>query len=107
MGLQRISARELRTRLDRGDTLVLLDVREPGETAVCQIAGSTLIPMRDVPRRVGELDAKASVVCICHHGMRSAQVAGWLVGQGFGDVLNLSGGIDAWAEEVDPKMSRY
>lgn len=107
MGLQRISARELRARLDRGDALVLLDVREPTETAVCQIAGSRLIPMRDVPRRVGELDPQSSVVCICHHGMRSAQVAGWLVAQGFGDVLNLSGGIDAWAEEVDPKMSRY
>jgi rhodanese-related sulfurtransferase len=107
MGLHRISARELQARLDAKDALVLLDVREPGETALCQIAGSKLIPMRDVPRRVGELDPKASIVCICHHGMRSAQVAGWLVGQGFSDVLNLSGGIDAWAEEVEPKMSRY
>jgi rhodanese-related sulfurtransferase len=86
---------------------VLLDVREPWEVALCAIAGSTTIPMGDVPARVGELDRSRPVVCICHHGMRSQRVAGFLEGQGFTDVVNLAGGIDAWTSDVDPTLARY
>ncbi|MBM3992456.1 MAG: sulfurtransferase [Planctomycetes bacterium] len=99
--------RALSERLLRGDALVLLDVRESDEVALCSIRGSRSIPMGSVPARRNELDPTAEVVCICHHGVRSARVAGWLVAQGFTRVLNLTGGIDRWAEDVDPTMTRY
>ncbi len=85
----------------------LLDVREPWEHQVCQIAGSQLVPMRDLPVRLEEIDPEQPVVCICHHGARSAHVAMWLSRQGFADVYNLSGGVDAWARQVDPHMPTY
>lgn len=86
---------------------VLLDVREPWETALCQLPGSIAIPMGDVPARLAELDPAQTVVCICHHGMRSLRVAQFLQERGFADVINLSGGIDAWAREVDPSFPTY
>ncbi len=86
---------------------LLLDVREPWEFQVCSIAGSRLVPMRTLPAQVGELDPQQPLVCICHHGTRSAQVAMWLWRQGFADVYNLSGGVDAWARQVEPKMATY
>jgi rhodanese-related sulfurtransferase len=85
----------------------LLDVREPWEYQICSIAGSRLLPMRTLPAQLGELDAAQPIVCICHHGNRSANVAMWLWRQGFADVYNLSGGVDAWARQVDPKMATY
>ncbi len=85
----------------------LLDVREPWEFEVCHIAGSRLVPMRTLPGRLVELDAAQPIVCICHHGNRSAHVAMWLWRQGYADVYNLSGGVDAWARQVDPKMATY
>jgi rhodanese-related sulfurtransferase len=85
----------------------LLDVREPWEQQICQIAGSRLAPMRVLPAQLGELDPHGPIVCICHHGGRSAHVAMWLARQGFADVYNLSGGVDAWARQVDPSMATY
>jgi rhodanese-related sulfurtransferase len=85
----------------------LLDVREPWETQICQIAGAELIPMRAVPGEVHRLDTDRPVVCICHHGHRSAHVAMFLLREGFADVYNLAGGVDAWARQVDPSMSVY
>jgi rhodanese-related sulfurtransferase len=85
----------------------LLDVREPWEQQICQIAGSRLLPMRALPARLDELDPQQPVVCICHHGARSAHVAMWLARQGFADVYNLSGGVDAWARQVDRQMATY
>jgi len=85
----------------------LLDVREPWEHQICHIAGSRLLPMRTLAAQLGELDAKEPIVCICHHGNRSAHVAMWLWRQGYPDVYNLSGGVDAWARQVDPKMATY
>lgn len=85
----------------------LLDVREPWEQQVCRIAGSHLVPMRTLPERAEELDPHRPVVCICHHGARSAHVAMWLARQGFEDVYNLSGGVDAWARQVDLGMATY
>lgn len=86
---------------------VLLDVREPHEYAYCRIEGSLSLPMATVPARITELDAAAPVVVICHHGGRSMQVAMFLERQGFAEVINLAGGVAAWAGEVDPSMPTY
>ena len=92
-------------------TPVLLDVREPWEvqTACVSEDGFKLltIPMREVPARLAELDPDQPVACLCHHGMRSLQVANVLVQSGFTEVVNLQGGIDAWSHEVDPSVPRY
>ena len=85
----------------------LLDVRETWEHQICHIAGSRLLPMRALPGELDQFDAGQLVVCICHHGGRSAHVAMWLTRQGFADVYNLSGGVDAWARQVDPAMATY
>lgn len=85
----------------------LLDVREPAEFALCQIAGSVLMPMHTVPARLAELPPGQEVVVICHHGGRSMQVAAFLESQGVENLTNLAGGVDAWAVDVDPNMSRY
>lgn len=90
------------------EKLVLLDVREPGEYAVARIDGSLLMPMGEVPgRATQELDPDAHIVTICHHGVRSMNVAVWLRNQGFEQTQSLRGGIDAWAALVDPTMPRY
>jgi rhodanese-related sulfurtransferase len=85
----------------------LLDVREPWEFERCSIAGSRLVPMGEVPARAAELDPESPLVVICHHGGRSMQVALFLEKQGFTGVHNLSGGVDAWARNVDPAMPVY
>lgn len=85
----------------------LLDVREPWEAQLCRIAGAELMPMRAVPGEFHRLDTDRPVVCVCHYGERSAQVATYLMRQGFTDVYNLSGGVDAWARQIDPSMPRY
>ena len=95
----------------RATPLVLLDVREPWEVAVAAIdlpgATTRLMPMRDVPSRLGELDPTQPVVCFCHHGARSAQVVAFLERAGFASPYNLAGGIDAWSRDVDPGVARY
>lgn len=98
---------ELRDRLAAGEELVLLDVRQPGELEICRIEGVRSIPLGELPARVAELDPERPTVCICHHGMRSAQAAALLAQAGFERLFNLSGGVDRWAEEVDPGMARY
>ena len=85
----------------------LLDVREPWEFNVCQLEGSRLIPLSQLPARLGELDPARATVVICHHGVRSLRAAAYLEHCGFGDVVNLSGGIDAWARTVDRDMAVY
>lgn len=88
--------------------MVLLDVREPQEQAVARIEGSLLMPMGDVPGRVHqELDPDAHIITICHHGVRSMNVAVWLRNQGFEKTQSLRGGIDAWSTQVDPTLARY
>lgn len=86
---------------------VLLDVREDWEVQTCHIAASKNVPLGTVPARFGELDSDAPIVCICHHGMRSARAAMFLEQQGFTQLFNLDGGIDAWARQVDPSMPTY
>jgi len=87
--------------------VVLLDVREPHELDVASIDGTLHIPMAQIPDRLDELDRERTIVVLCHGGMRSMQVAGFLARQGFERVVNLDGGIDAWSREVDPKIPRY
>jgi rhodanese-related sulfurtransferase len=86
---------------------ILLDVREPWEHQICAIAGSQMMPMQQVPSRFDTLDPERPIVCVCHHGARSAQVAMFLQRRGYEDVYNLTGGVDAWAREVDAKMPTY
>ena len=86
---------------------VLLDVREPWEFETCRIEGSLTMPMQSVPARMQELDEDSEIVCICHHGGRSMQVAAFLERQGFGKVTNLTGGVHAWAVQVDGSMPTY
>ncbi|HUO05190.1 MAG TPA: rhodanese-like domain-containing protein [Candidatus Binataceae bacterium] len=102
-----IDPTELKQRLDRGERVFILDVREPGEIAIAPFPGASHIPMNDIPSRIGELDPARETVVVCHHGVRSAQVARWLAGRGFERVLNLSGGIDLWSETADPSTPRY
>jgi adenylyltransferase/sulfurtransferase len=98
---------EVRQRLDRGDKLLLVDVREPAEHQICHIEGAQLIPMGTIPANLQMLDSGEEVICYCHHGMRSLDVAVWLRGQGIAGAKSMAGGIERWAQEVDPKMPRY
>ena len=86
---------------------VLLDVREPWEFRTCRIEGSMLAPMNTIPARAQELDPGTDTVVICHHGMRSMQVARFLEHAGFDQVYNLQGGVDSWAQQVDTSMPTY
>lgn len=86
---------------------LLLDVREPWEHERARIGGSELVPMQTIPVRVHELDPGRATVCICHHGGRSMHVAMFLARQGFDNVYNLTGGVDAWARQVDPAVPTY
>jgi rhodanese-related sulfurtransferase len=95
-------------RNSQGGAIQLLDVREPWEFETARIDGSTLMPMGDVPGRAHqELDPDAHIVTICHHGVRSLNVAVWLRNQGFEKAQSLSGGIDAWSALVNPAVPRY
>lgn len=86
---------------------VLVDVREPWEFDTCRIAGSVSIPMRGIPARHNELKPDADIVVICHHGARSFQSGMFLEQNGFANVINLQGGVAAWARDVDPAMPTY
>jgi len=102
-----ITPADLSVRLARGESIFLLDVREPWEVDVAVIEGSHTVPMSNVPARVAEIPRDRHVVVICHHGMRSAMVADYLRSAGVPQVLNLTGGIDRWSVEVDPSVARY
>lgn len=86
---------------------LLLDVREPWEFDVCRIPGARLMPMRSIPARYPELHRDTETVVICHHGARSYQVAMFLEHQGFGNVINLYGGMAAWSRDADPATPTY
>lgn len=102
-----ITVRELKSRLDKGDKIFLLDVREPHEYSLAKIEGSTLIPLGTLPHSLNHIDRDAEIVAYCHRGMRSADAVGFLVQQGYSNVKNLIGGIDAWSLEIDPSVPRY
>ena len=105
--MKQLGPTELKARLAAGDKLQLLDVREDWEFQTARIEGSILIPMGQVASRIAELDSAAETVVICHHGGRRMQVAGLLEQLGFPNVINLAGGVDAWARLVDPSMPVY
>lgn len=105
--MQTLTPRELAERLASGEELSLLDVREREELEICRLEGALHIPLGELAARVGELDPERPVVCICHHGLRSASVAGLLESREFEGVYNLTGGLDRWACDVDPDMARY
>lgn len=86
---------------------LLLDVREPWEYEICHIEGAQLIPMQQIPQAFKTLDPQQEIVVICHHGRRSLQVAGYLERMGFTRLINLTGGVDAWAHDVDRSMPTY
>jgi len=101
-----ITPRELKARLDRGDDIYILDVREPHEYQICNIGGH-LIPLGDLASRVNELDSSCEIVAHCRTGKRSAQASEFLLKAGFRKISNLKGGILAWSDEVDPSVPKY
>ena len=102
-----ITPAEAKQRLDRGEGVLLVDVREPWEFELCRIEGAKLIPMGTIPANLQALDTDDEVICYCHHGMRSLDVAVWLRGQGVERAKSLAGGIDRWSAEIDPTVPRY
>jgi adenylyltransferase/sulfurtransferase len=101
-----LTPREVKARLDRGDDLFILDVREPHEYQICNLHGH-LIPLGELPRRVHELDSSREIVAHCRSGKRSAEAVEFLRKAGFRKVWNLKGGILAWSDEVDPSLPKY
>lgn len=101
-----IDASELHRRRAAGERHVLLDVRQPEEWALCRLPDAVLIPMAAIPQHLSELPRDRPIYCLCHHGVRSAAVVDLLRERGF-DAINVSGGIDAWAVQVDPELPRY
>jgi rhodanese-related sulfurtransferase len=102
-----LSPADLHRRLQAGEDLQLIDVREEMEFEYCHLPGSLLVPLDELPRRAAEIRTEGPVVVICHHGVRSAHAAGYLRHLGRTNVLNLRGGVDAWALQVEPGFPVY
>jgi len=105
-----VGPQEVQRRIDSGEKLYLIDVREPHEFAQAKIEGATLIPMRAVPGELQDLEARAdegTLIVYCHHGVRSLNVVNWLREQGVVACQSMAGGIDAWSLRVDPSVPRY
>jgi adenylyltransferase/sulfurtransferase len=106
-GIPSISVEELKARRDRGDKVTLLDVREPNEWTISDLPGSIKIPLGALPHRFGELSQKADIVVYCRTGGRSGNAVQFLRQKGYDKAVNLTGGINRWAETIDPTMSKY
>ena len=102
-----ITVENLKARFDRNDRFVLLDVREPFEWEIAKIPGAILIPLGDLPARLGELNASDDIVVQCKSGGRSSNAVQFLQDNGFSKVCNLAGGIHAWSDRIDPDVPRY
>ena len=102
-----ISASDLKDKIDKKNPMVILDVREQFEYDIARIEGSQLIPLDQLPDRISEIDRNAEVVALCHTGVRSAMAVQFLQGHGYSRSFNLEGGIDAWADQIDPTMQKY
>jgi len=104
-----IDVRAVQSMIDSGEEFLFLDCREPEEVAIASIAGTTLIPMNELPTRLCELEPARDgrIVVHCHHGGRSLQVTDWLRRQGFASAQNMTGGIDLWSIAIDPAVPRY
>lgn len=105
--MKQITPEELKEYLGAGNMPVILDVRETWEYEICHIENSLLISMSEITSRMDELNTDDEIVVICHHGGRSQQVGNYLETQGFNNIVNLAGGIDAWAKSIDPTMKQY
>jgi adenylyltransferase/sulfurtransferase len=106
-GVPEITVTELKAKLDAGDNLFVLDVREPHEYDIARLEGTTLIPLGQLPSRVNELNTADDIVVHCKSGMRSAKAVGFLQKAGFQKVKNLKGGILAWSDQIDPSVPKY
>ena len=100
---------EVKARLNRGEKLILVDVREPWEHQICRIDGARLIPLGSLAASLQTLpdEDEGELICYCHHGMRSMDAAAWLRFQGFAKAKSLAGGIERWSREIDPAVPRY
>ena len=107
MTVRSFTAPQLHARMAVADPPVIVDVREPWEHARCALPGALLIPMGQVPSRLTEIPRDRELILVCHHGVRSLQVAHFLERQGYQQLVNLTGGIDAWARLIDPAMPVY
>lgn len=105
--MDEITVQELKARLGRHNKIQLVDVREPSEFEICNLGGE-LIPLGELPKQANRIRRDIPVVVVCHHGFRSAQAINYLSQRlGFENLLNLKGGIHAWATEIDPTMAVY
>lgn len=102
-----ISVAAVKRKLDSGEPVCLIDVREPWEFEAGRIAGARLIPMGSIPANLNALDGDDEVICYCHHGRRSLDVVFWLRSQGVPRAKSMAGGIDRWSAEIDPSIPRY
>jgi rhodanese-related sulfurtransferase len=102
-----IDPREVKRRLDAGEHLLLVDVREPWEFDVCRIAGAKLVPLGSVPANLPVFEQADEVVIYCHHGKRSLDAVAWLRQQGVEGARSMAGGIERWSREIDPAVPRY
>jgi rhodanese-related sulfurtransferase len=107
MAVKNLMPEQVQQLLKENNDIVLLDVREKWEFEICNIDSSINIPMNEVPAVVKNLATDSETIVICHHGARSMQVAYYLENAGFSDIINLDGGLDAWARMVDPTMPQY
>jgi len=105
--IEELSPAELAALIESDPTLQLVDVRETWEVELVALPGAMVLPLGRLPELTEALDPDRPIVTYCHHGIRSAQAAGYLISRGFDDVKHLAGGIDAWAVERDPELRRY
>ena len=105
--IQQITVQELKSQIDKNEKILILDVREPEEYQLCKIPNSKLIPLKEIPERLTEIDNSESIIVYCHSGIRSAQATLFLKKNGYPNVKNLIGGIDSWSIHIDPDVARY
>ncbi|KOR31296.1 sulfurtransferase [Achromatium sp. WMS2] len=106
--MREMTVQEINAYLREADPFpMLLDVREPWEYGICHLPNTELIPMRTIPVELGKLDTTKEIIVICHHGVRSHHVARFLEQHGFDNVVNMMGGMAAWARDIDPTMATY
>jgi rhodanese-related sulfurtransferase len=98
---------DVKRRLDSGEPLLLVDVREPWEHQTAHIEGARLIPLREIPAHVDDIQGAGEIVVFCHHGIRSMDAAAWLQSQGVAGARSMTGGIDRWSVEIDASVPRY
>ncbi|WP_198263608.1 rhodanese-like domain-containing protein [sulfur-oxidizing endosymbiont of Gigantopelta aegis] len=106
--MQEMNPQEVQEHLKNSSTKpLLLDVREPWEYDVCHIEGAQLVPMNSIPAQMSKLDPEQEIIIICHHGVRSRMVGRFLEAAKFSNLINLTGGVAAWAQSVDSEMATY